>query len=111
MTAQQADHDFGRLLRPRISIGMLLRRQMFVRSRPCADESGSQQRFPHGIHQTESDRFNKAVGIVERTQRGAVQVPLLMPKLVEFLVSHKVASAISFWLEAIVAEALPVARS
>jgi hypothetical protein len=66
---------------------------MPVRSRPSADESGRQQRLPHGIHQAESDQLDEAAGIVERAQSRPVEVPLLAPMLIKFLFSHKAASS------------------
>ena len=89
MIAQQADHDLGRLARPRIGISVLLRRQTLVRSRPRPDEGGSQQRLAHGIHQAEPDRLDEAASLVEGAQGRTVQAPLLAAKLIEFVVSHK----------------------
>jgi hypothetical protein len=97
MVAQQADHNLGGFLCPWVGEGMLLGRQILVRTSPGADERWSQQRRSHGIHQAKSHRLNEPVGVVKGAQWRPIKVPLFTAKLVK--VDHK--TVVSFQLSAI----------
>ena len=86
--AQQADHNLGGLAGARVGEGVLLGRQILVRPGPSANESGSQQRRPHRIHQAKPNRLEEAASFVKGAQRRPVQMPLFTAKLVEV---HKTA--------------------
>src|SRR2546423_13075810 len=91
LVAQQANHEFAGLPRPRIGQSVTLRGKLFLRAEGRPNESRNQQGFRRRQwqHQAKPDRLDKAARVFERAHGGAVEAPLLAAKFDKFGVGHK----------------------